>query len=237
MSEDNFSGLQESLGYGFCQPASLRLALTHSSYANEHGLQLGHNERLEYLGDAVLGLVIADFLYLSFPESREGELTRIRSWLVSENTLAKVARELLLQDYILLGRGERSQGGASRDSVLSDTLEAVFGAVFLDGGYKAAMDCIQRLFSKYLKQAKGSLRGKDPKTRLQELMHKHSYPEPVYNQTGHSGPAHNRRFEVSLVLPDDTVLTATGKSVKKAQQNVAGKALKVLENSFVPKES
>ncbi len=223
--------LQESIHYRFTQVKLLETALTHSSHANEQGGDMEHNERLEFLGDAVLELSVSERLFAMFPHAREGHLTRMRAKLVSKPALAVLAKELNLDSYLLLGKGEESQGGRDRDSLLSDAFEAVLGAVFLDGGYAEALRVVTLLLeSRWPDEPEGG-RSKDYKSRLQELTQKRFKERPVYSLAGSKGPEHAKIFEVLLTLPDGRAVSAEGPSVKRAEQKAAGLALKQLDDS------
>lgn len=225
MDMDRLAAIQTELDYRFGQPAHLLRALTHSSYANEHQLALESNERLEFLGDAVLELAISECLFQRFSTAHEGQLTRIRSRLVKEKTLAQLARKLGLDRSILLGRGEESQGGRDRDSLLADALEALLGAVFLDGGYPAAQEFVSRVFQDLLPESPDLPKVKDYKTRLQEITQQRFKKRPIYVQLGTSGPDHARIYEVEVRLPEGPSFAAAGASLKKAEQNAARMAI------------
>lgn len=221
---------QHRFGHTFADPRLLETALTHSSYANEQELAYD-NERLEYLGDAVLELAVSHELYARFPQSPEGVLTRLRSRLVKEKTLAQVARELDLPSILLLGRGEETQGGRERDALLADALEAVFGATFLDGGFKAAQSVILRHLGPLIPDTPDLPATKDPKTRLQETMQQRHKRRPVYSQVRAHGPDHSRLYEVEVRLPDGACFAATAGSMKKAEQMAAQAALDALDET------
>ncbi len=224
---DNFEKMQQQLGYRFKDLSLLTLSLTHSSFANENSLE--HNERLEFLGDAVLELCISRILYFEFPDASEGNLTRLRAGLVSEPSLARVARDLSLGDYIFLGRGEEYQGGRDRDSVLADTLEAVLGAVYLDSGYDAAGECIEIIFRKFIPKRVEMLSPlKDYKSRLQEATQSLFKARPVYSLLESIGPEHEKVYRVCVELPNGLKIEARESSVKKAEQKAAGKAIREL---------
>jgi len=220
--------LAAGLGHAFADPRLLATALTHSSYANERGESAGHNERLEFLGDAVLELCVSEELFARFPEAPEGELTLLRSQLVNESSLADMARRLGLAGHVLLGRGEENQGGRSRPSLLSDVFEAVVGAVFLDGGYQAAQTFVTRVFREAWPERPAAPKAKDFKSRLQEYTQKTHKARPTYALLGSAGPEHDKRFEVRLTLPGGREILATEKSVKKAEQMAARLALTAL---------
>lgn len=226
---DMVERLQRDIPYHFTQVKLLRTAMTHSSYANEQGEGAEHNERLEFLGDAVLELCISQELYKRFPDSREGELTAMRSRLVNQDCLASLARAIGIREAIVLGRGEEAQGGRERDSLLSDAFEALLGAIFLDGGYRAAQETVARLFASRWPARGGKPRTKDGKSRLQEVTQQMFKGRPVYTLLESAGPEHDKIFTVRLELPDKTVFVAEGSSVKRAEQTAALKALARLE--------
>lgn len=210
-------------GYAFGDPGLLRLALTHRSSGSPH------NERLEFLGDAVLGLVIGELLYRRFPELDEGALSRLRARLVSGEYLAGVAQALNLPDRVRLGSGERKSGGARRKTILAGTLEAVIGAVYLDGGLAACLACIERWFGESLAVVIRDPGDRDEKTQLQEFLQARGEPLPVYAVVAVSGPEHARRFEVSctaslLEIP----VSGTGGSRREAEKQAATAALAAL---------
>lgn len=229
MTEEMLEGLQRSISYRFGQVKLLTMALTHSSYANE--MSMPHNERLEFLGDAVLELVVSDELFRRFPDSPEGVLTKLRARLVSMPSLAEVAKTLELERYLFLGRGEESQGGRSRDSLLSDAMEALMGAVFVDGGFEAARVVITGLLSKRWPKDAEPPKAKDYKSQLQEFTQRLHKARPVYRLAGSFGPEHDKRFEVELTLPDDSIVVSQGSSLKKAEQTAARKALEIFGES------
>ncbi len=221
----DYSGLQKALGYTFINTQLLFTALTHSSFANESKNNIIHNERHEFLGDAVLEVCVSWELFTRFPNAREGDLTRLRSMLVSAKTLAELARELHIDTYLRLGRGEESQGGRQRDTVLSDALEAVLGAIFEDGGHKAANLAVRHIFAARWPESIGYNPQKDFKTQLQEIMQRLHKDRPVYVLQGSHGPEHAKCFEVRLDLPDGRVFNAAGPSLKRAEQEAARIAL------------
>jgi len=229
--EDNVKeveSLQWAIHYEFSQVKLLVLALTHSSFANEHETQ--SNERMEFLGDAVVEICISTELYNRFPDIHEGELTRLRANLVSEPGLARVARNIGLGNFLLLGKGEAAQGGRERDSVLSDALEAVLGAVYLDGGFQAVQECIGRLFAPFWPDYPEKPRPKDYKSRLQELTQKYDKARPTYRLLASEGPEHAKIYAVQVTLPSGETLVARDTSLKKAEQKAAHNALGLLNN-------
>lgn len=223
-----FPGAETCINHEFSQVKFLQTALTHSSYANEQEYGCENNERLEFLGDAVLELVISAEAYVRYPDVHEGQLTRVRSALVKEKSLASLARGLGLDRFVLLGRGEETQGGRERDSLLADTMEAVFGAVFLDAGFAAARTVILGVFEdRWPSEADGPT-AKDFKSRLQEATQQLLKDRPIYALTGSSGPEHEKVFEVTATLPDGRTFTAEGGSLKKAEQKAARMALETI---------
>lgn len=208
--------LRERLGYAFRDPGLLRQALTHRSYG------ASHNERLEFVGDAVLNCVVAAVLYERFPSLAEGDLSRVRASLVNQETLARVARRISLGGDVMLGEGEQKSGGADRASILADALEAVFGAVFLDAGFDAARKVIADCYGDVLARADPALLGKDPKTRLQEWLQGRRMAVPDYAVVATTGEAHAQTFEVECRIPAIGVVVAgRGGSRRAAEQAAA----------------
>jgi ribonuclease-3 len=225
------TALEEKLNYTFKNKELLRGALYHSSYANEHkALGIESNERLEFLGDAVLGLVSADFLYREHPDLPEGDLTRIRAALVCEESLHEVAQSLQLGDSLMLGRGEESGGGRTRTSILADATEAVFAAVYLDGGMEEARALIHRVLLDKEQEAAVEERRRDFKTELQELVQRRSGRELRYVLKDAAGPDHAKTFTVSVLLDGAGVGEGTGHSKKEAEQLAARAALDALKD-------
>ena len=230
MSDDDRASVQPCIPHRFSQVKLLREALTHSSYANEQAEgEPVFNERLEFLGDAVLELCVSEEAYARYPQAPEGQMTRIRSRLVKERSLAQMAREMRLDRHILLGRGEEAQGGRDRDSLLADTLEAVIGAVFLDAGYEPARTFVLGLLEDRWPESPELPGSKDYKSRLQELTQKLHKDRPVYVLRGTSGPEHEKVFEIELALPGGEIFRASGPSMKKAEQMAARDAVERLE--------
>ena len=217
--------LERALGHRFQDPALLGQALTHRSFGSPH------NERLEFLGDGVIGCVIAEELYMRFPELAEGELSRLRASLVRETALASVARALRLSEFLRLGEGELASGGAERPSILADALEAVFGAVFLDGGYAAVCGAVRLAFAEALDALDPRQPAKDDKTRLQELLQARRQGLPEYRVVSTAGAAHKQIFEVECLAAGlDLRATGSGSSRRRAEQQAAGQLLKLLES-------
>lgn len=216
--------LQDRIGYRFASEALLRQALTHRS----HGAT--HNERLEFLGDSVLNCAVATLLYQRFARIDEGDLSRVRANLVKQQTLYEIANRLELSACLLLGEGELKSGGFKRPSILADTLEAVFGAVLLDGGYQAAYEVIHRLYEPILKNVDPHTLGKDAKTLLQEWLQSRKIPLPVYSVVATHGAAHNQLFEVECSVPKLSIqVLGSGGSRRAAEQNAARQALEVAQ--------
>ena len=221
--------LQENLGYRFRDESLLRGALYHSSYANEHRNEnIVSNERLEFLGDAVLGFVSAEFLYSRFPNAPEGELTRIRAALVREESLFEVAQSLQLGECLMLGKGEESGGGRQRPSILADCTEAVFAAVYLDGGMDYARDLIHRVLLSKGDIEVAESRRRDYKTELQELVQRKPHQALRYELVGQSGPDHAKVFTVAVLLNGEPIGEGSGHSKKEAEQSSARAALEKL---------
>ena len=219
--------LEKAIGYSFHNITLLQNALSHSSFANERWHDsLKSNERLEFLGDSVLGMVVADYLYRTFPNRPEGELTRMRADMVCEKTLATVANSLDLGRHLMLGRGEELGGGRSRESILADAVESVIAACYLDGGMEAAVQFIQRFILVNVPVTK--LHNTDYKTALQELVQQKKNQVLAYNLVGESGPDHDKQFQVELTLNDEVVGVGVGTSKKRAEQAAAKVAIKHL---------
>ena len=219
--------LEKAIGYQFRNITLLQNALSHSSYANERWHDsLKSNERLEFLGDSVLGMVVAEHLYRTFPDRPEGELTRMRADMVCERTLAKVANGLELGKHLLLGKGEEQGGGRGRDSILADAVESVIAACYLDGGMEAAKAFISRFVLVNVPVSR--LTNADYKTALQELVQQKRNQVLAYTMTGESGPDHDKRFEVELTLNGQVVGRGIGSSKKRAEQDAARNALEAL---------
>ena len=219
--------LEEKLGYAFRDPSLLENALTHSSCANESRGKLQSNERLEFLGDSILGMVVAEHLYRNHPDLPEGELTRTRAALVCEESLVEVAHELDLGSHLRLGKGEEAGGGRNRPSIRADAVEAVLAAVYLDGGIGSARKIIQKYI---LTREVSSLSGiRDFKTALQELVQRESGQVLKYRLTGESGPDHDKRFFVEVDLNGAPIGNGAGHSKKEAEQMAAKAAIQKLQ--------
>ncbi len=218
--------LETKLGYTFRNKALLENALTHSSYANENHSPGGSNERLEFLGDSILGMVTADFLYKEHPDLPEGDLTRTRAALVREESLVEVADRLELGAYLRLGKGEDLGGGRERPSIRADAVEAVLAAVFLDGGLVEARKIVQRFI---LDREDEKAANRDFKTLLQELVQRESGRELSYRLTGESGPDHAKVFAVTVELNGSPIGQGQGHSKKEAEQMAAKAAIDAIK--------
>lgn len=219
--------LEEAIGYHFQNLSLLQNALAHSSYANERWHNgLLSNERLEFLGDSILGMLVAEFLYKSFPDRPEGELTRMRADMVCEKTLAAVANSIHLGEHLMLGHGEEQGGGRKRESILADAVESVIAACFLDGGMEASRQFIEKFI--LVKVPVTQLHNVDYKTRLQELIQQKKNQSLVYELTGESGPDHDKQFTVQVSLNGKVVGSGSGKSKKRAEQDAARAAILLL---------
>lgn len=215
--------LQRTLGYQFRNIELLQLALTHRSAGGRN------NERLEFLGDSILNHIIAEALYHQFPDSREGEMSRMRAKLVKGETLANLAREFELADYLVLGPGERKSGGHRRASIRADAVEAVIGAILLDGGQQACRECVQRWYAPRLAGLRAGATSKDPKTRLQEYLQGRGHALPTYEQLGVDGEDHALQFHIACRLESPALTTdGRGSSRRKAEQAAALGALEAL---------
>lgn len=220
--------LEERIGYKFHNIALLKQALTHSSYTNEQKINRAKNyERLEFLGDAVLELVSSDFLFREHPEVPEGELTKMRASMVCEPSLAFCARDLELGRFMLLGKGEESTGGRNRDSITSDAMEAVTGAIFIDGGMEPAKDFINRFILSDLEDKQLFY---DSKSNLQELIQGKMKKEFSYELLEESGPEHDKTFVVEVLMEGDSLGKGSGRTKKAAEQQAAYKALLLLRD-------
>lgn len=217
--------LQNNLGYHFKNPALLARALTHSSYANERHVDTGDNERLEFLGDSVLGFITAEYLFANHRDFPEGELTKLRAYGVCEKSLFSYAEEIGLGNYLKLGKGEERTGGRTRPSVLSDAFEAVIAAIYLDGGMDEAKKFVLRFVVPYV-EAKPTF--KDYKTMLQEVVQKNQGETLEYVLVSETGPDHDKCFTVEVHLNSNVIGRGVGGSKKKAEQNAAKEALELM---------
>jgi len=219
--------LEAAIGYQFRNVALLQNALTHSSYANErYHNSLASNERLEFLGDSILGMAVAEYLYGNFPDRPEGELTRMRADMVCEQALAAVANRLNLGKHLMLGHGEEQGGGRRRDSILADAVESVIAACYLDGGAEAAGKFIRKFILCHVPVS--GLHNADYKTALQELVQQKKNQHLTYTLVGASGPDHDKEFSVEVSLNGTVVGCGTGRSKKRAEQEAARVAIEKL---------
>jgi len=219
------NALEERLEYRFHDLALLDTALTHTSYVKGDGRASAHNERLEFLGDAVLELCTSEYLYLRFPDYDEGAMTRLRAQAVCEGALYEVAREYGLGAMLLLGRGEDHSGGREKPSILSDAVEAVIGALYIDGGMEVAKGFIMRFVHNSVADAMAGRLIKDHKTMLQEYVQKRHMGQIVYELTGSSGPDHNKTFTMRVLVAGETAGIGEGRTKQEAGQQAARAAL------------
>lgn len=238
MIDDNnrnkFEKLQNNLEYHFQDIELLETALTHSSYANEHNLHPSKsNQRLEFLGDTVINLVVSQYLYLKYPFYPEGELTKIRAKVVCESSLALAAKKVKLGDYLLLGKGEEATGGRKRDSILADASEAITGAIFLDSNFEAVTKFLINNFEKDIVKAvaKGNL-FIDYKTQLQEKLQKVTKDKISYKVVREEGPDHNKLFHVDVHVGTDVIGSGMGRNKKEAEQLAAKEALILMGEDY-----
>jgi ribonuclease-3 len=221
--------LQTALGYRFQDQARLDEALTHKSYVNEQkGIACRDNERLEFLGDAVLSLVISEYLAACLPDSTEGALSKLKAQLVSEPSLERVARRLQLGGYLKLGRGEELSDGREKPSLLADAVEAILAAVYLDGGFEASRRVTLQIFAAEVSQVEVRMRrpgAEDYKTQFQEWCQKYHDTLPHYAAIRESGPDHDKRFDVEVTVRGEVVGAGSGRSKKEAEQQAAKQAL------------
>lgn len=225
------STFEDAIEYRFSNINYLRLALTHSSYANEKGMKkTAYNERIEFLGDAVLELASSDFIYKNNPEMPEGEMTKLRARLVCEDSLAVSARSICLGDYLMLGKGELSTGGNERNSILSDAFEAVIGAIYLDGGFMEAYRFVEKFVLCEYENRKDII---DSKTTLQEIVQSRYGKSVTYQVVGEEGPEHCKHFTVAAYIGEKQMASGEGNSKKSAAKDAAYKTIKMLDSMEV----
>ena len=221
--------LKDKIGYEFKNEELFRTAMTHSSCANEHRDKYKHNnERLEFLGDSVLGMISADYIFHHYQHLPEGELTKLRAAVVCEKTLYEVARELGIDKEIMLGKGEENSGGRQRPSILADATEALLAAIYLDGGIDAAWKFVMRFLPEKLELAEKGLAFRDYKTMLQEIVQRNRQEILTYRLAGETGPNHDKRFAVEVLLNSNVFSQGIGRSKKEAEQMAAKKALELM---------
>ncbi|WP_044346477.1 ribonuclease III [Dethiosulfatarculus sandiegensis] len=228
--QEELEELAALLGHKFNDLELLATAMHHSSYVHEHAdLNLESNERLEFLGDAVLELCVTEMLYQRFPAASEGRLSKARASMVNEHRLAAIARSLNLGGFLLLGRGEEIQSGSNKPSILADALEAVLAATYLDGGLEVTDAIITRLLGPYAEGAIAKAPQKDFKTRIQEFVQEELHVTPRYQLLETQGPDHDKTFRVALSIKSERVARGVGKSKKEAEQNAARRCLELIE--------
>ncbi len=220
------NNLERNIGYEFKNPSLLKIALTHSSYANEAGKGTKYNERLEFLGDSVLSVIVSEYLFEAFPNMPEGELTKLRASLVCEKSLAKFSEKLGVGEFLLLGNGEENSGGRTRPSILADAFEALLAALYLDSDMERARTFVLEFVKGALKEAKPSF--KDYKTMLQEIIQQNREESVRYHLVGEHGPDHDKRFIVEVHLNSNVIGHGEGRSKKEAEQQAAKEALELM---------
>lgn len=223
---DLFDSLENKIGYSFKYKKLLQEALIHTSYANEHREnKMRNNERLEFLGDSVLNLIITTYLFKQLKGVSEGEMSRIRSTIVCEKSLRMAADGFGLNKYLLLGKGEEQTGGRNRDSIIADAMEALIGAIYLDSGLASAENFIKKMMTKIIDLALEGKLFKDYKTQYQEMVQRHSEAKIEYLVIREQGPDHNKIFTVKLLLNGEFVSMGEGRNKKEAEQNAAREAI------------
>ena len=230
LREKHTDRLQRVIHVKFKNKSLLQRAVTHRSYVNESGKNARDNERLEYLGDSVLALVVNEYLFKHFEDYQEGKLAKIKSAVVSEATLARLARKIDLGEFILMGRGEEHRGGRERPSILANTLEAVIGAVFLDQGLKSSRKFVLALIKDEIEIVNNPSSMRDPKTALQEYVQKKYKARPIYEVIDERGPDHRKEFTVRLLVNGREIVTGEGPSKRKAEMNAARISLQKIED-------
>lgn len=222
----NLGQLENVIDYTFKNKRNILLAMTHSSFANENkNVKLNSNERLEFLGDAVLNIIISEALYLKYPNLTEGEMTKVRANIVCEPSLMKCANEIKLGGFLLLGKGEEHTGGRTRTSILSDAYESLLGAIYLDGGMKNAKAFIHAQMGKLIEDSVKGIIFMDYKTQLQEMLQKDGDKKIIYEIIGEKGPDHEKMFVAQVRVIDKVLGVGKGKSKKEAEQSAARSAL------------
>ena len=222
---------EQHAGVRFRNLGFLNLAFSHRSFANDSGGSANNNEKLEFLGDSVLGLAVCEYLYLNFPDKNEGDMARIKSFVVSENTLEIIAKSLRVDNFILIGRGEEYSGGRSKRAIISDCMEAIIGAYYLDSGFKSARRLVLKLIVPEIDKVLEDRHQKDYKTMLQEFVQKRYKTYPRYVLSKKTGPDHNRTFWVTVIIEGKDYGPGNGKNKKEAEQNAAGYAYKALADA------
>jgi ribonuclease III len=238
MTEERTAALnqfQEMIHYHFRDKNLLDTALTHRSFVNENpSLACHDNERLEFLGDAVLELCVSDLLMKKFPDYTEGQLSQLRASVVNEQPLANLAKNFKIGDYLLLGKGEESSGGRTKPSLLSNTLEALLAAIYLDSSFQEVSEFINRLFALLINEEQKTFMYRDYKTMVQQISQNRFKETPHYTLIREYGPDHDKTFEIELSITDKIITAGTGKNKKEAEQQAAEKALEALEKLTTP---
>lgn len=228
---NNFSDFEKNIGVAFNNKNLLKEALTHRSYLNEHpDWPVFHNERLEYLGDAVLELVTTEYLFHRYPNHQEGELTSLRAALVNYQMMGKVAREISLEKFLFLSRGEAKDEGKAREVILANAIESLIGALYLDAGYEATKTFIERFVISHLQEVVDQKLYRDPKSLFQEIIQEKKKVTPTYKVIRETGPDHQKQFLVGVFLNDESVAQGQGTSKQEAESNAAKAALEVFES-------
>ena len=228
LTENDISRLEQTIGYKFNNKALIIEALTHSSYVNEHKINKKHDyERLEFLGDAILEMISSEYLFKTFPEKKEGEMSKIRAALVCEPALYHDSLQIDLKNYIQVGKGEEATGGRNKESIIADVMEAVIGALYLDGGFEESKKFIDNYV---LTNAESYQMYNDNKSTLQEMVQSMKLGTVRYETCGESGPEHDKIFEVRVFVGADNLGEGTGKTKKAAEQQAAYKAILALKN-------
>jgi ribonuclease-3 len=228
---EHLDNLQQAIGITFSNVSLIEEALTHSSYINENH-KAASNERLEFLGDAVLGLIFAQKLFQDYPELEEGELTRLRSWLVRRSTLTNVARSINMGDYLLMGKGEETSGGRTKSSNLAGAMEAVVAAVFLDQGLENTREAIFRLFNTEMERLRHEQSAQDYKSQIQEMVQALYKLTPSYRIVNEAGPDHARQFTAEIMAGEEVLAQGNGRSKKLAEAEAARMALEKTAGTF-----
>jgi ribonuclease III len=232
--KEKIKRMEDRIGYSFIKHDLVVKAMTHSSYSNEKkSKKFKNNERLEFLGDSVLSIIVSEYLFHKFSELAEGELTKVRSKLVCEATLSSCARDIGIGDYLILGKGEEITGGRDRSSILADAFEALIAAIYLDGGIEEAKRFVLKEISKFVGDAINGNIIQDYKTYLQEVVQVKKENKLTYDLYKSEGPDHCKTFYINVELNDRVIGTGTGKSKKEAEQSAARKALEVLKSEII----
>jgi len=222
---------EKQINLRFKSKELLNLAFCHRSYSNEFGRNYVNNERLEFLGDSVLGVVVSEYLYCYLPDKKEGDLAKIKSFVVSEFVLEKIARNVRLDNFLLIGKGEEYSGGRNKKAILADTMEAIIGSYFLDSGFRKAKQLILRLVIPEINTVLENKHQKDYKTLLQEFVQKRHKTYPKYKTIKKSGPDHNRTFWIEVFINNESCGHGKGKNKKEAEQNAAKIAYKQISST------